>query len=171
MDTSHAVRAKPSAYRRTYPGNFSLTYGQVNSGNLGSLNKPDRDFLSLSKFIVPQSGLPPIVMTATINLASSSVSELWFRCTSRVTVSGIFQQKFEFYDWADQEYRQLTTLSLNQGIGNYDVQIGDSQHPLSHFIDTSNNNQVKVKVTIPDPLLPASSSWSYDIDQAIAITK
>ncbi len=92
------------------PSTVTIVYGRVFSGNIFSLQADDSNSIVISRTLVPNLTVEPIVFRVETSLPATPVS-LSFHVLSRQGSAGQYQQYLNLYDWTKGLFEPLTNVT------------------------------------------------------------
>ncbi|MGE0001590.1 MAG: sialidase family protein [Fimbriimonadaceae bacterium] len=146
-----------------WPSSFNVVRGQLQSGNLASLNRNDDDRLVVRRGPTVTAQEAPINVEFTANSVASppSSARLYFR--SLVSTANL-EQKVEAFDLTNQAWTTLDTRGATTTETLTDVVIPD---PARYF--TPGSGTIRYRVTYRAVGPTATSQWTASLDQAVVI--
>ncbi|MBS1724792.1 MAG: hypothetical protein JSS66_17760 [Armatimonadetes bacterium] len=149
-----------SPANKVFPDNINLLLGKVTDGDKRSLYFSDGAPLRVCKFIVPSQSSYPV--TFEVNGVSNydTLSSLAFHVNSRMSVSGLFGQVIDLYDWSTGQYADSNTSSVTTAYSAHDaVATGNVGRYLGP------NHELRGRVRIKQTGPASSSAWCAEVDE------
>ncbi len=143
------------------PDSFSALLGRVETGNTTSLADTDGDVLRVCKFIVPNQNAAPVTVEVFGTLPDLP-QYISLYTNSRMTVSGVFQQILDLYDFAGSGYATgdtrsdtITTTLTSRKL--------DATGAVDRYLGTGNTVRARYRIRQTGPA--ANSVWCAEHDQ------
>ena len=146
------------------PDTVTVRLGQITSGSVAQISDIDNQVLRVCKFIVPNQVVAPITVEVEGTSPLATPAEMQFRTYSLMSVSGVFSQTVDLYDWSISAFS--TTTANTTSINTTYKPIGVSANtPVARFVNGSNRVRARYRVRQTGPA--SSSFWCNDLDQAV----
>lgn len=143
------------------PSSTNVQLGRVDAGSTTSLGDADGDAFRICKFIVPNQQVAPVTVELFSNVTTTP-QYLSLIASSRMTVTGVFQQTLELYDRnggyaaGDTRTDPMSTTYTNRQL--------DATGNVVRYL--GQNEQVRARYLVRQTGPASSSSWCAEHDWA-----
>lgn len=145
------------------PSTFDVRLGRVATGTAASLGNLDGDALTVCKFLVPNQQVAPI--NVEVNGSVSTVPNyLSFYSSSRMTVTGVFQQTLDLYDFNAGAFSTVDTRTDGMSTA-FDVRKLDATGNVARYLGP--NGELKARYRVKQTGPSSSNAWCADHDFAV----
>ncbi len=144
------------------PSSITVNLGRIDAGSVASLATTDGNVLRVCRFVVPNQTVAPVTVqvNGTAPVGSTTALEVFVR--SRMSVTGLFTQNLEVFNWVTNTWDTVDTRTDNSTTTFADrVLLGSGD--LTRLLRTDGSLRVRYRVRNTGPA--ASPTWCHEVDR------
>lgn len=162
VDVTGIQQAGQVPARVIKPTSFDVRLGRATAGNATSLGDLDSDALTVCKFLVPNQQVAPINVEVNGTVANVP-GYLSFYSSSRMTVTGVFQQTLDLYDFNAGAFSAVDSRTDGMST-DFNVRKLDATGNVARCVGP--NGEVKARYRVKQTGPASSNAWCADHDFA-----
>jgi hypothetical protein len=163
FDLSSTSRSAELVVRaRRVPRSFTVRFGRVDAGDVGSLGSQDGNVLRICRFITPNLVVAPITIEVNSTAPGSSASVIRYTQYARMITSGSFSQELDMFNFSTNAFGATSgPQAITTSFGSQFVQVSTGANS---YIGTGNAVRARYQIRKTGPA--AAAVWCHATDHA-----